>query len=178
MKIKTFLLVVLFNFIFNGVIMGNEKIQLGDIAPDFTVKNHRNEDFTLSGSKGKWIILYFYPKADTPGCTSQACSFRDAATILRDEGAEIYGISTDSVKSNAKFHEKYYLNFDLLSDVKGNISKQYGVKMGIMNMSKRWTFLINPDQKITGIYPDVDPSKDASTVLAKIKEINNMNETK
>lgn len=145
-----------------------EAIKEGQAAPIFTAKNHAGADFDLSSRKGKWTVLYFYPKAGTPGCTKQACAFRDSINQIRKLDAEVYGISSDSVESQAKFHQEHKLTFDLIADPEGKIIEMYGTKMPVMSMSKRWTFIIDPQLKIRGIEKDVDPVMDATRVAKKI----------
>lgn len=143
-------------------------LKVGDPAPKFIAKTHEGKDFSLESRKGKWTVLYFYPKADTPGCTKQACAFRDSIKKIRDQGAEVYGISSDSVEAQAKFHKKHHLNFPLLADPKSKIIRQYGAKMMAVNLSKRWTFIIDPELRIRTIDKEVDPVKDAGKVTAEI----------
>lgn len=147
------------------------ELKIKDNAPTFTVKTHEGKDFDLSSRKGKWTVLYFYPKADTPGCTQQACAFRDSINVIRDQGADVYGVSINSVNDQASFHKKHHLNFTLLADEKGEITNLYGSKMPVISMSKRWTFIIDPDLKIRAIEKDVDPAKDAEKVSAQIKKL-------
>lgn len=147
------------------------ELKAGDAAPIFTAKTHEGKDFDLKSRKGQWTVLYFYPKADTPGCTKQACAFRDNIEQIRTQGAEVYGVSTDTVADQAAFHKKHGLNFPLIADADGAVVKAYGTKMPVMSMSKRWTFLIDPDLKIKWIEKDVDPVKDAETIAAKITEL-------
>ncbi len=92
------------------------ELKLKDSAPTFIVKTHEGKNFDLSSRKGKWTVLYFYPKADTPGCTQQACAFRDSINVIRDQGADVFGVSVDTVSDQAAFHKKHHLNFVLLAD--------------------------------------------------------------
>ncbi len=148
-----------------------EEIKLGQSVPKFTVKNHEGKDFSMMSRKGKWTVLYFYPKAGTPGCTKQACAFRDSIKSIRKLGAEVYGISTDSVKDQAAFHEEHSLQFDLLSDEDGKVTKKFGAKMAVFNISKRWTFIIDPNLKVVAIDRDVDPMLDADHVSKKLAQL-------
>lgn len=141
--------------------------KVGNPAPLFETKTQAGEPFTLADRKGQWTVLFFYPKADTPGCTKQVCTFRDNIQKIRDQGADVFGISADTVEDQNKFHQKHNLNFPLLADPGAEIIKNYGTKMPMMKMSKRWTFVIDPDLKIAAIEKDVDPVKDADRV-AKI----------
>jgi peroxiredoxin Q/BCP len=148
-------------------------LKVGANAPLFKVETHEAKSFDLSNRKGQWTVLYFYPKADTPGCTKQACAFRDNINKIRAEGAEVYGVSADTVKSQAAFHSKYKLNFTLLADADGSIVKLYGAKMPLVNISKRWTFIIDPELKIRSIDKDVDPAFDSQKVadlIVKLKK--------
>lgn len=144
---------------------------VSETAPLFTAKTHDGKNFDLSARKGQWTILYFYPKADTPGCTKQACSFRDSIKKVRELNADVFGISGDSVADIAKFHEKYHLNFTLLADPELDVIGKYGVRMEGRSLAKRWTFLIGPDLKIRHIDQDVDPVQDVERMSAKIKEL-------
>lgn len=146
-------------------------LKAGDTAPDFKTKTQAGTDFSLEARKGSWTVLYFYPKAETPGCTTQACAFRDSIKIIREQGAEVFGISVNSVEDQAKFHEHHKLNFTLLADPEAQVTNLYGSKMPVMKLSKRWTFIIGPDLKIRDIEKDVDPAKDSERVAKKIGEL-------
>ncbi|MEO5668090.1 MAG: peroxiredoxin [Bdellovibrionota bacterium] len=148
-----------------------ETLKVGDAAPSFTAKTHEGKDFDLKSRSGKWTVLYFYPKANTPGCTTQACAFRDNIKKVRSQGAEVFGISTDNVKDQAAFHDEHHLNFDLLADSDAKVSNLYGTKMWGIKMSQRWTFVINPQLKIGAIEKDVDPVMDADRVAKTIEEL-------
>lgn len=144
------------------------ELKVGDLAPDFTLKTQDSSEFKLSSRKGLWTVLYFYPKADTPGCTKQACAFRDRIKVIRDQGADVFGISVNSVKDQLDFHKKHALNFQLLADEKAEVTKLYGAKMPVLNISKRWTFIIDPDLKIRALEKDVDPAFDSQRVADAI----------
>jgi thioredoxin-dependent peroxiredoxin len=148
-------------------------ITVGQLAPTFKLKNQAGQDFDLSTlkGKGKWTVLYFYPKSETPGCTKQACAFRDNIAKVREQKAEVYGVSVNSVKDQLGFHEHHHLVFDLLADEDGKVTDLYGAKMPIIRMAKRWTFLLDPDLKVRAIDRSVDPVKDAEHVAAKLKEL-------
>lgn len=141
---------------------------MGDLAPKFQLLNQDGENFDLISRKGHWTVLYFYPKSDTPGCTKQACAFRENIFQLREKGAEVYGISVNSVADQKKFHLQHKLNFDLLADSNGDVAKLYGTKMPLLNISKRWTFIIDPNLKVRSIDKDVDPTKDPTNVAQKL----------
>lgn len=144
---------------------------LNSPAPLFETKTQANVDFAMKNQKGRWTVLYFYPKAETPGCTKQACAFRDNITKITSLSADVYGISTDTVDAQAAFHKKHSLNFTLLADPDAKITTLYGSKMPVMSMSKRWTFIIDPELKIRSINKDVDPVKDAQQVADTLKDL-------
>ena len=145
--------------------------KVNDQAPLFKLKNQADVEFDLASRKGKWTVLYFYPKAGTPGCTKQACAFRDSIKKIRDLGAEVYGISTDTVSDQAKFHKEHHLTFDLLADADAKVTELYGAKMPLVKVSKRWTFIIDPQLKIKNVLKDVDPAMDPDRVVAEIKKL-------
>jgi peroxiredoxin Q/BCP len=134
-------------------IMDYVDLQVGFDAPDFALTSDSGETIKLSDLKGKKVILYFYPKDDTPGCTKEACSFRDNLGVLQSKNVVVLGVSADSVESHKKFKQKYNLNFPLLSDEKLEVIKKYGVKktIGI----ERSTFIIDEKGKIIKIYRNV-----------------------
>lgn len=147
------------------------ELKVGDQAPPFKVKTQDGKDFSLSDRQGKWTVLYFYPKAETPGCTKQACAFRDSIEKIRSQGADVFGVSADTVEDQAKFHKNHNLNFTLLADADLSIINAYGAKMPVMKMSHRWTFIIDPNLKIRAIDKSVDPVKDADKVAQMIGKL-------
>jgi len=162
---------MLFGLIF-GVSSQVLAIDVGEIAPKFSLADQNGNLVTVAPNHEKtWTVLYFYPKADTPGCTKQACAFRDSIKIIEKENAHVYGISTNSVKELKEFQDKYKLNFILLSDKDGAVSKKFGTKMPIFNMSKRHTFILDESLKVRSIDRDVDPAMDAKKVLEKLKQL-------
>ena len=149
-----------------------EALNVGQPAPQFQLKAQDGNEISLASRQGKgWTVLYFYPKAGTPGCTTQACAFRDAIQAIRNQNAEVYGISTDEVKNLLNFHQKHKLSFTLLSDPDAKVTEAYGVKMPILKMAKRWTFIIDPTLVIRQIDNDVDPALDAQRVAEKLKQL-------
>lgn len=148
-----------------------EPVNVGQKAPDFELQTQEGAPFKLSSRAGAWTVLYFYPKADTPGCTKQACAYRDAIQKIRDQNAEVYGISTDNVESIQAFHKKYHLSFTLLADVDGKVTESYGVKMPLVNLAKRWTFIVDPAGVVRDINTDVDPASDADVVAKRIADL-------
>jgi peroxiredoxin Q/BCP len=148
-----------------------DELKVGDPAPLFTAKTHDGSDFDLASRKGQWTVLYFYPKAGTPGCTKQADAFRDNIKAIRDQGAEVYGISTDSVEAQADFHKEQQLVFILLADPDGVVTEQYGAKMPVLTLAKRWTFIIGPDLTIPSGAARRRPTMDAQRVAAEIQRL-------
>jgi len=147
------------------------EVSVGNPAPLFSLTAMDGKGFELASRKGQWTVLYFYPKAETPGCTKQACAFRDNIKKIRNLGAEVFGVSINSVKEQADFAKNHNLNFILLADEKGKVTELYGTKMPLLNFSKRWTFIIDPNLIIRDIDKDVDPIKDADRVAGKIAEL-------
>jgi thioredoxin-dependent peroxiredoxin len=146
---------------------------VGDKAPDFKLQDQKGEWHTLDTHKGQWLVLYFYPKDFTAGCTTEVCTYRDDTVKLHRAGAEVLGVSLDDVKSHAEFAEKYHVPFPLLSDADSSVASKYGVltdKMG-MKYARRETFLIDPSGKIVKVYKDVDPEKNSGQVLADLAEL-------
>jgi peroxiredoxin Q/BCP len=144
----------------------------GTPAPDFTLKNQDGSDVTLSQELKKGhVVLYFYPKDNTPGCTKEACSFRDLSEEFRLAGASIFGVNTDSVESHKKFHEKQKLTFNLLADPEGTATALYGAK-GWFGLASRVTYLIDSEGIIRKVYPDVDVSTHAAELLQAVRELN------
>jgi peroxiredoxin Q/BCP len=147
---------------------------LGAAAPQFKLQDQTGQWRSLEDYKGKWLTLYFYPKDQTPGCTTQACEFRDNIFAFRDANAVIVGISVDDVASHKKFADKNNLPFTLLADPTKQTAKAYGVLkrfMGLAEMAKRETFLIDPEGRIAKIYRDVNPKGHSQAVLADIKSM-------
>ncbi|HAH05902.1 MAG TPA: peroxiredoxin [Elusimicrobia bacterium] len=146
------------------------ELKAGDPAPPFTAKTDQGKPFDLKERAGKWTVLYFYPKSGTPGCTKQACAFRDALEPIGKLGAEVFGISKDSVKNQKKFVEKHKLTFTLLADPDGKILSAYGAK-GMLGWAKRWTFILGPDLKVRWVEKDVDPALDAEKVAEALRKL-------
>ena len=144
--------------------------QAGQAAPDFHLQDQNGKWHAPADHKGHWVVLYFYPKDFTPGCTTEVCAFRDDVAKLRQQGADVLGVSLDDVKSHADFAAKYHVPFPLLSDADSTTARAYGVlasKMGF-KYARRTTFLIDPQGKIAKVYPDVDPEKNSAQVLSDL----------
>jgi peroxiredoxin Q/BCP len=150
------------------------KLKEGDQAPTFTVATSGGGKISLADYLGKNVILYFYPRDDTPGCTKEACAFRDGFAAFKKKGAVIFGVSPDSVKSHDKFVEKFKLPFTLLADEDKKIVEAYGVWGEKSFMGRKYlgvyrvTFLIGKDGKIRKIWPTVKPEEHAAEVLAAL----------
>ena len=156
---------------FAGMGKFESKLQEGDVAPAFSAPTHGGQRLSLSDFKGKNVILYFYPRDNTPGCTKEACAFRDDFSEFKKKGAVVLGVSTDSVKSHEKYVEKFQLPFPLLADEDKAIANAYGVYgekkfMGVKYQGvHRVTFLIGPDGRIRKIWPKVKPAEHAKEIL-------------
>jgi thioredoxin-dependent peroxiredoxin len=157
--------------------MGKEiqlKLKEGDAAPDFSTATNAGGKVSLADFKGKNVILYFYPRDDTPGCTKEACAFRDHFAEFKKRGAIVLGVSTDPVKSHDKFVEKFKLPFTLLADEDKRMVAAYGVWGEKSFMGRKYlgthrvTFLIGPDGRIRKIWPQVKPEEHAAEALAAL----------
>jgi peroxiredoxin Q/BCP len=149
-------------------------LKAGDKAPEFTALTQNGSKVSLADFRGKPVVLYFYPRDDTPGCTREACGFRDAFAAFREKGVTVLGVSTDTLKSHGKFAAKYHLPFDLLVDEDKSIVQAYGVWGEKRFMGRKYqgihrvTFLIGPDGKIKQVWPAVKPDQHAAEVLSAI----------
>ena len=149
---------------------------VGDQAPDIELPDHAGKPHRLSEQRGRWVVLYFYPEDDTPGCTKEACEFRDAGELIRSEGAVVWGVSPQGPESKARFRQKYGLDFPLLADEGHAVADAYGAWQE-KNMYGRhyWgvvrsTFLIDPEGRIARTWPRVKAEGHAAQVLAAIGE--------
>ncbi|MFZ2300187.1 MAG: thioredoxin-dependent thiol peroxidase [Candidatus Moraniibacteriota bacterium] len=147
-------------------------------APAFSLPDQEGRERALNKYLGKWVALYFYPKDDTPGCTAEACSFRDGYARLKRARIVVLAVSADSVKSHKKFSEKYSLPFPLLADGEKKVVQQYGVLRTKQFMGReyigisRTTFLIDPAGRIAKIYENMKPDDHAEEILADVKKLN------
>jgi thioredoxin-dependent peroxiredoxin len=155
--------------------MASAKITLkeGEIAPNFALKGNDGMVHKLSSFRGQYVVLYFYPKDETPGCTTEACSFRDDLSTITKQGAKVIGVSVQDVASHKDFTKKYGLNFLLLADPHKKVVKMYGVYNAKWQMANRVTFIIGPKGRIVKIYPEVDPKVHAEQVIAELKSLGN-----
>ena len=144
-------------------------IAAGDTAPDFTLPDQDGEEVTLSSLRGETVVVYFYPRANTPGCTKQACGIRDHAADYEKLGARVLGVSPDPVQRVKQFHDEQALDFSLLADADGSVCKAYGVKKfwGAL----RSTFIIGPDGKVERVFPKVSPKTHDDVVLEALRTL-------
>jgi thioredoxin-dependent peroxiredoxin len=151
------------------------QIKVGSKAPNFTLRDQNSIQHQLSDYEGSWVILYFYPKDDTPGCTTQACDFRDAVKRIIASKSNVFGVSLDSVESHKRFAAKNNLPFSLLSDESGEVSEAYDSLNNFMSFksAKRNTFIIDPDGKVAKIYLSVKPSTHSQMVLNDLNQLQN-----
>ncbi len=171
-RLLTLLLLLLLSLLPSGLVFAADAAgpAVGQAAPDFRLQDQKGDWHTLAAERGKWVVLYFYPKDFTPGCTTEVCAFRDDIIELRKAGADVFGVSLDDVKSHAEFAEKYKVPFRLLSDADSSVAQAYGVltsKLG-MKYARRETFLIDPQGKVAKRYANVDPKENSKQVLADL----------
>jgi len=171
MQFKSFITasVVVFLLVFSSSSIAG--IKVGDKAPNFTLQDQNNLTHTLSDYEGQWIVLYFYPKDGTPGCTTQACDFRDAVKRIITSKAVLFGLSVDSVRSHKLFAEKYNLPFSLLADETGEVSELYDSLSSFFKVANRNTFIIDPEGNIAKIYLSVNPKTHSEMVLNDLNSL-------
>ncbi len=147
--------------------------KVGESAPDFELPDQHGVMHGLQQYADKWLVLYFYPKDDTPGCTQEACAFRDDLHKLTAMGAVVIGISVDDSASHADFAEKYHLPFPLLADKSGEVAARYGalLDMVVFKVAKRYTFLIDPQGRIAKVYTKVETSRHSTDVIEDLKAL-------
>jgi len=147
--------------------------RLGNAAPDFTLASQESAAVSLKDYRGSWVVLYFYPKDQTPGCTREAHNFQVDQSKYAERHAIVLGVSVDSVDSHKKFCAKEGLNFKLLADRDGKVSKAYGslTNLGVVKFAARHTFLIDPSGKVAKAYSSVDPVRHSEEVLAALDQL-------
>ncbi len=152
-----------------------KSLEVGQSAPDFKLPDQHGQIRSLSEFRGQWLALYFYPKDDTPGCTKQACAFRDGLQQLSDLGATVVGVSVDNTHSHADFARKFRLQFPLLADTTAETAAHYRslIDLGLFRFAKRNTFLINPQGKIARIYLSASAKRNSSEVTEDLKTLQN-----
>jgi len=146
-------------------------LEIGDQAPEVVARRRDGSELRLSTLRGGQVLVYFYPKDDTPGCTAEACSLNDNLAALTESGADVIGVSTDSWESHERFVEKYGLQFALASDSDHAIRKAYGVgkMLGVLPATQRVSFLVAPDGRVSHVWPHVDASRHADDVVAEVQ---------
>ena len=160
-------------FSFSSLGIANDQVSVGAAAPEFELPDQEGQLHSLEDYRDQWVVLYFYPKDETPGCTTEACEFRDNIFAFRDLNAQILGVSLDDVESHKAFAENHGLPFPLLADVDGMAASAYGVKTRMLGMdvAKRQTFIIAPDGTVAKHYEKVDPSEHSKQVLADLETL-------
>jgi peroxiredoxin Q/BCP len=145
----------------------------GDTAPDFKLSDQNGKSRESAEFRGKWLVLYFYPRDDTPGCTEQAARYRDAMRDIEALGATVCGVSVDDGESHAAFARKYNLPFALLADRSGDVARRHGSlrDFGVLKFAKRNTFLIDPQGKVAKVYLGVNPSRNTADVTNDLKRL-------
>ena len=145
----------------------------GSAAPDFELADQNGQTRRLGDYAGRWLVLYFYPRDDTPGCTREACRFRDDIGVMRDLDAVVVGVSVDDTRSHADFARKYQLPFPLLSDPDGHTAAAYGslLNLGVVRFAHRHTFIITPDGRIAARFDKVDPASHAQEVARTLRAL-------
>jgi len=147
--------------------------EVGKPAPDFRLPDQHGKLHALQDYRGQYLVLYFYPKDDTPGCTQEACAFRDDLNQITAMGAQVVGVSVDDSNSHAEFATKYHLPFPLLSDKSGAVADSYGalLNLGILKMARRFTFLIDPEGNLVKAYLAVETSRHSQEIIADLKKL-------
>jgi len=148
-------------------------LAVGDTAPVIDLPDQAGRRHSLADYRGRWIVLYFYPKDDTPGCTTEACNFRDDISRITALEAQVLGVSLDSSESHARFAEKYRLPFPLLSDERGDTARRYGAltSLGPFKFAKRHSFIIDPDGRIARIYREVNANTHSLDIQRDLKAL-------
>ena len=156
---------------FFGVTTIVNALEIGKMAPDFTLIDQNAKVQTLSKMRGKWLVLYFYPKDETPGCVAEACSFRDNIVAIKAKNTVVWGVSVDNNESHEKFAENHQLPFTLLADPEGKVAKKYGSlrNLFIFKIAKRHSFIIDPQGRIAKIYRNVNPKTHVAEILKDLQ---------
>jgi peroxiredoxin Q/BCP len=153
--------------------VAGEPPAVGSTAPEFKLQDQNGDWHSLEDYRGKWLAVYFYPKDDTPGCTTEACNFRDNIYAFKAIGAHVVGISVDDVASHKKFADKYKLPFTLLADEGGDTARAFGVlrDLKVTKIARRESFIIGPDGTVVKHYQDVDPDTHTQEVLGDLEAL-------
>ena len=162
---------ILYFFLITGTSIA--EINTGQTAPNFNLQDQNGNWHTLDNYKGQWVVLFFYPKDETPGCTTEACNFRDNIFEFQKLNTQILGVSLDDIESHQAFSEKYSLPYPILADVNKECATEYGVlgKFMMMTIAKRQSFLINPEGQIVKHYKKVDPDTHTKEVIIDLKQL-------
>ena len=169
---KKFLLFMFFA-VLSAQVLATDAPAVGTDAPAFNLQDQNGEWHALENYRGQWLAVYFYPRDDTPGCTKEACNFRDNIYAFKAIGAAVVGISVDDVESHKEFSDKYKLPFTILADEDGQTARAYGVLRDykLVKLASRQSFLVSPEGEIAKHYDDVDPDTHTDEVLADIKAL-------
>ena len=146
-------------------------VQPGERAPDFSVTDHLGNTWTLADLSGQWAVLWFYPKADTPGCTAEGCGFRDMAKEYEARGARILGVSFDTAEDNAAFADKFGFQFPLLCDTDRDLGRKFGAADGDSAFARRIGVIIDPNGRVAAYHPSVNARTFPAEALAQIDEL-------
>ena len=167
------LLMVLLLFMTTSASNAMNKIEVGLVAPDFTLNDQKNNLQTLSKMRGKWLVLYFYPKDETPGCVAEACSFRDNIVAIKAKNTVVWGVSVDNQESHADFSENHQLPFTLLADPDGVVAKKYDALRNLLvfKIAKRHSFIIDPEGRIAKVYRNVNPKTHVAEILTDLQTL-------
>ena len=148
-------------------------VEIGKRFVDFNLQNQDGETAKLDDFAGRWLVVYVYPKDDTPGCTQEACAFRDDLNQISELGAQVVGVSVDDTESHAEFAKKYHLPFPLLADKTTETAARYGALMnlGFMKVARRYTFLIDPQGKVGKVYLSVETSRHSKEIIDDLQKL-------
>jgi len=160
-------------WLWSHAVSAGELPQVGTAAPDFSLMDQDGKPHQLKDFAGKWLVLYFYPKDDTPGCTQEACAFRDDLSRLTQLGAQVVGVSVDDGASHAEFARKYHLPFPLLADQSAAVAARYGAltDLVVFKFARRYTFLIDPQGRIAKVYQKVETSKHSTEIIKDLQQL-------
>lgn len=167
------LLMVILLFMTTSSSNAVNKIEVGLAAPEFTLNDQENHPQTLSKMRGKWLVLYFYPKDETPGCIAEACSFRDNIVAIKAKNTVVWGVSVDNQESHADFSANHQLPFTLLADPEGKVAKKYDSLRNLLlfKIAKRHSFIIDPEGKIAKVYRNVNPKTHVAEILTDLQAL-------
>jgi peroxiredoxin Q/BCP len=173
MKNRVIILAILALAYAGSALQAGETPEVGSAAPGFNMQDQNGDWHDLEDYRGSWLAVYFYPKDDTPGCTTEACNFRDNIYAFKAIGASVVGISVDDVESHKEFSEKYKLPFIILADTDGDTAEKYGVLRDwkLVQIASRQSFLVDPQGVIAKHYEDVDPDTHTQQVLDDLKNL-------